>query len=67
MMTVRLEGLPGLTYQLTLATPWPIRAVRGLPRARILTPGPGRATLEFAIPGTGDSYQRAELAIDLRR
>lgn len=66
-LTVRLEGLPGRPYQLNLITPFPVREVRGLPRVQVSAPGPGRATLDFVIPGTGDAYQRAELTIELRR
>jgi hypothetical protein len=66
-LTVRVEGLPGRPYQLNLVTPFPVREVRGVPRAAVIAGGPGRATVQFTIPGSGDAYQRAELSIDLRR
>lgn len=62
-LVVRLEGLPGQRYRLPIATPWPVTAVEGVPGARLLRSGPGRALVELAIPGSGPDHQRAELTV----
>jgi hypothetical protein len=67
LLGVTVEGVPGRRYELSVSTPWPIRAVRGVPGARVAVAGPGRSTIQFTIPGAGDLYQRAELTLELRR
>ena len=66
-LALNVEGLPGRAYRLNLATPWPVTRIAGVPQAGIVTAGPGRAAIEFTIPGTGDLYQRAALQLEFRR
>lgn len=66
-MALRTEGMAGRTYRVNLITPWPVAAVTGLPRTRVLSAGPGRATLELSFPGTSGNYQRADINVEFRR
>ncbi len=66
-LVVRLQGIPGRLYRLTLATPWPVATVEGgVTRTRVVSAGPGRASIELTIPGTGDNYQRADISVQFQ-
>ncbi len=62
-LQLRLEGIPGRSYRLELATPWPVRSVEGTSTANITSAGPGRAVLELVLPGATESYQRADVMV----
>ena len=62
-LQLRLEGIPGRSYRLEVATPWPVRSVESIASTRVVGRGPGRAILELELPGTTESYQRAEVTI----
>jgi len=66
-LNVRVEGLPGRPYRFNVATPWPIRVATGPRGTRLVTPGPGRATVELRIPGSGTEYRRADVTLEFRR
>lgn len=66
-LSVPVEGLPGRSYLLRLATPWRVDGVGGVPGAIVSAPGPGRAEVRFQIPGTGEQHRRVELEMTFRR
>ena len=66
-LSVELEGLPGRSYALRLATPWPVSQVTGVPGASIADQEPGSATIEAVIPGSGKRYRRVELKVSFQR
>jgi hypothetical protein len=63
VMSVEIEGLPGQTYTLTLATPWNVSQVTGVPDARIVHPEEGVATIDVTIPGSGSRYRPIDLEV----
>ena len=63
VMAIKLEGLPGQTYTLTLASPWNVSQVTGVPDARIGHPEEGMATITITIPGSGSRYRPIDLEV----
>jgi len=63
VLQLRLEGIPGRSYRLEIATPWPVRSVESIAATRVVSRGPGRAVLELVLPGTVEGYQRGEVTI----
>ena len=66
-LRLQLEGLPGRSYALRLATPWPIGQVTGVPDASVSNHDDGSATIETVIPGSGNTYRRVELEVSFVR
>ena len=62
-LQLRLEGIPGRIYRLEIATPWAVRSVEGAATTEVIVEGPGRAIVEIVLPGTTESYQRADLMV----
>ncbi len=67
VMRIEVEGLPGRTYTLRLATPWNIRQVMGVPDPVFAHPEAGVATLEVTIPGSGTRYRPIDLEVEFAR
>lgn len=67
VLSARVEGIPGRAYRLSLSTPWPVAAVRGVPEATVLNSGPRRAAVEIVLPGTSSAYRRVDLQIEFRQ
>ena len=63
VMSIELEGLPGQTYTLTLATPWNVSQATGVPDARIGNTEEGTATITITIPGSGSRYRPIDLEV----
>ena len=66
-LNVRVEGLPGVPYRFSIATPWPVRNVAGPRGSSVANPGPGRALIDIVLPGLSSEYQRADIIIEFRR
>ena len=66
-MSIDIEGLPGRTYTLRLATPWRVSQVTGLPNVRAAHPEQGIATIEVTIPGSGRRYRPVNLEVAFER
>ena len=66
-MNIQVEGLPGRTYTLRLATPWRVSQVTGLPNVQPLHPDVGIATIDVTIPGSGSRYRSVELEVAFER
>ncbi len=62
ILRIEIEGLPGREYMLTLATPWNIRQVTGVPEP-VVTQEAGIATVRVTIPGSGPRYRRINLEV----
>jgi len=67
LLQLGLEGLPGRTYTLRLATPWSVSQVTGVPDPSIHPPEPGWATIEIVIPGSGPRYRPINLDVSFER
>ncbi len=67
VMAIELEGLPGRTYTLTLATPWRVSQVTGLPNVQFAHPDAGVATIDVTIPGSGRRYRPVTLQVSFER
>ncbi|MCH7826082.1 MAG: hypothetical protein IH849_14890 [Acidobacteria bacterium] len=67
VMAIELEGLPGRTYTLRLATPWRVSQVTGLPNLRPAHPDAGIATIDVTIPGSGPRYRPVSLQVAFER
>jgi hypothetical protein len=63
MMSIEIEGLPGQEYALTLATPWNVSQVTGVPGARVVNAEEGTATVTVTIPGSGSRYRPIDLEV----
>ena len=66
-MAIELEGLPGRTYTLRLATPWRVSQVTGLPNVQPAHPDTGIATIDVTIPGSGPRYRPVNLQVAFER
>ncbi len=66
-LQLRLEGIPGRSYRLEIATPWAVRSVDGAATTDVVAAGPGRAVLELTLPGTIESFQRADITVSFQR
>ncbi|SVA16911.1 uncharacterized protein METZ01_LOCUS69765, partial [marine metagenome] len=63
VMAIQIEGVPGRTYTLRLATPWRVSQVTGLPDVYPTQPDAGIATIDVTIPGSGLRYRPVTLEI----
>ena len=62
-MTLQIEGVPGQTYTLRIATPWKVTQVTGLPDIYPTQADAGIATIDVTIPGSGHRYRLVNLEI----
>jgi hypothetical protein len=67
VMAIQIEGVPGRTYTLRLATPWRVSQVTGLPDVYPTQPDAGIATIDVTIPGSGLRYRPVNLEITFER
>lgn len=68
VLTIHAEGLPGETYALTVATPWNVQQVTGVPGVGFTNPEPGLAMIsEVTVPGSGNRYRPFELEVTFAR
>ena len=63
VMAIEIEGVPGRTYTLRIATPWRVSQVTGLPDVYPTQPDAGIATIDVTIPGSGPRYRLVNLEI----
>jgi hypothetical protein len=66
-LQILAEGLPGQTYALTVATPWRVSQVTGVPGARVSSPREGIATITMDIPGSSNRYRPIDLQVTFAR
>lgn len=67
VMAIQIEGVPGRTYTLRLATPWRVSQVTGVPNVQPTQPDAGIATIDVTIPGIGQRYRPVNLEITFER